>query len=90
MSRHLVGLKSALSNLKTSLPPQESQIKLTNFPPNFKQDLLELPVENPEPITRSHSLRRQLKNPGPNSMKEIFIVDLVSDSEVDSEAETVA
>ena len=87
--RRLAELKTALSNLETSQPPRGSQFNPTTSFNDSNNHQLELSSKNSYFATSPEISERNLKIAGSISTQEIPIVDLVSDSEVDSEAETL-
>ena len=89
MVKTLTELKTALSIQETSQSPRDSQInpKISSYDSNNHQ--LEFSTKKSNLSTSLETSQRKQKNAGSISTQEIPIVNLVSDSEVDSEAETL-
>ena len=89
MIRQLAELKTALSNLETSKSPRDSQFDPTTSFNDSNNHQLELSIKNYNSSTFPETSQREQENAGSISTQGIPIVDLVSDSEVDSETETL-
>ena len=89
MNKQLTELKAAVSNPEPSQLPRDYQINPTTPSNNCNSDQLELLMKLPKPATPFDLPWQEWKNAGSVSTKEILIVDLVSDLEVDSEPETL-
>ena len=89
MVKTLTELKTALSIQETSQSPRDSQInpKISSYDSNNHQ--LEFSTKKSNLSTSLETSQRKQKNAGSISTQEIPIVNLVSDLEVDSEAETL-
>ena len=89
MSKQLTELKTALSILETPQSPRDSQI-IPKISPNDSNNYhSELLTKNSNLAISLETSRRKQKFAGSISTQGIPIVDLVSDSEIDSEAETL-
>ena len=89
MFSQLAELKSALSKLETCQPPRDSQFNPTTSFNDSNNHQLELSAKNSNSATFPHTSQRKQKNAGSISTQGIPIVDIVFDSEVDYETDTL-